>query len=552
MVPGSRAAEPVAAATTATADFCKTPSSRPGLVPGFTLLCGKRIPAGAFLGSFLSPTDDAVGDCVKRCAADSRCRAFSLDAREPPSGRVCTLYGSSDGYIDAATWVSGIRLVESSASRVSQVIGGGGGLFNDAPIGSRPIATASPSATPTPSTAARASPSADGDESPIQRGWRKAAKRPPAAADEAPPPPSPVRLPPPTASVRVAPPTATLAPSTSVTLTADMKALQPVFFATDRKPAPAGAALEASFTAGRALDVSYGVTVVSIPKNHTIGNVERPKFRWFRLSREAETDADHFRIKGITPLDRAAFVTELKDGPDSVLLFIHGYNVPFADAVFKAAQIAFDANFPGTVLAFSWPSAGEFIKYDRDRESAEFAIPDLVQIFRLLSNEIGKKNVYIVAHSMGNQVLVNALVQSALSRATLTINELVMAAPDVDKDVFARKVDEIRSVASNITVYASAADKALLASGEKSCGTRLGFVGPSGPNIFPGIEVIDVTAVGDDMLGLDHGTFSSSRAVLDDLGHLIRSVTHLKPDARTPELRLMPDQAHVAYWLYPE
>lgn len=331
-----------------------------------------------------------------------------------------------------------------------------------------------------------------------------------------------------------------------------MKALQPVFFATDRKPAPAGAALEASFTAGRALDVSYGFTVVSIPKNHTIGKVERPKFRWYRLSREAETDADHFRIKGITPLDRAAFVTELKDGPDSVLLFIHGYNVTFADAVFKAAQIAFDANFPGTVLAFSWPSAGEFIKYDKDRESAEFAIPDLVQIFRLLSNEIGKKNVYVVAHSMGNQVLVNALVQSALRRATLTINELVMAAPDVDEDVFARKVDEIRAVASNITVYASAADKALLASGEKSCGTRLGFVGPSGPNIFPGIEVIDVTAVGDDMLGLDHGTFSSSRAVLDDLGHLIRSVTHLKPDARTPELRLMPDQAHVAYWLYPE
>jgi hypothetical protein len=63
--------------------------------------------------------------------------------------------------------------------------------------------------------------------------------------------------------------------------------------------------------------------------------------------------------------------------------------------------------------------------------------------------------------------------------------------------------------------------------------------------------VIDVTAVGDDMFGLDHGTFSGSRAVLDDLGRLIRSVTHLKPNERTPTLRLMPDQAHVQYWLYP-
>jgi hypothetical protein len=209
------------------------------------------------------------------------------------------------------------------------------------------------------------------------------------------------------------------------------------------------------------------------------------------------------------------------------------------------------ANFAGTVLVFSWPSAASLVKYDEDRESAEFAVPHLAQTFRLLTDEIGKKNVYIVAHSMGNQVLVNALLQSALSKANLTITELVMAAPDVDKDVFGTKVDQIRTVAKNITLYASAADKALLASGEKSFGTRLGYVGANGPNVFAGIDVIDVTAVGDDMLGLDHGTFSSSRAVLDDLGRLIRSLTHLPPDVRTPTLRFMPDKAHVEYWLYP-
>jgi hypothetical protein len=60
-----------------------------------------------------------------------------------------------------------------------------------------------------------------------------------------------------------------------------------------------------------------------------------------------------------------------------------------------------------------------------------------------------------------------------------------------------------------------------------------------------------VTAVGDDMLGLDHSTFSNSRAVLDDLGHLIRSLTHIEPDARTPTLKFMPDKAHLQYWQYP-
>jgi hypothetical protein len=54
------------------------------------------------------------------------------------------------------------------------------------------------------------------------------------------------------------------------------------------------------------------------------------------------------------------------------------------------------------------------------------------------------------------------------------------------------------------------------------------------------------------MLGLDHSTFSSSRAVLDDLGHLIRSITHLAPDARTPTLKIMQDTAHEQYWLYPQ
>jgi esterase/lipase superfamily enzyme len=219
--------------------------------------------------------------------------------------------------------------------------------------------------------------------------------------------------------------------------------------------------------------------------------------------------------------------------------------------VFKAAQIAYDANFPGSVLVFSWPSAANVFYYDQDQTNAQAAVPHLAEIFRLLSSEIGKKNVYIVAHSMGNQVLVNALVQSAMSKADITVSELVMAAPDVALNVFQSEFDQIRVVATNITLYASSADKALLASTEKSHEARLGYVGSTGPNIFPGIDTIDVTAVGDDMLGLDHSTFSTSRVVLDDLGRLIRSPTHMKPDMRTPELRLMSEQANLQYWLYP-
>ena len=466
-------------------------ASATALDAGFGLRCGTSIPAGIFLGSYVAATVDSIGDCVKRCVGNESCTAFSLTAHEASSGTEKPAAPICTLYGSAERFVD----EPSSVAGVRVNVGAVGG---------------------SPAGAARHY--SHRRLMAVKKSSKKASH---AVPDDA-----------------------------KIELTPDMTALQPVYFATDRVPAT-GAPLEASFTAGRASTVSYGLTVVSIPKNHTLGNVERPKFSYLKWRYQAETDADHFRIKALTPLDHDALVSELADGDASVLLFVHGYNVTFADAIYKAAQIAYDANFPGSVLAFSWPSAGALLKYDEDRESAEFAAPDLGQVLQMLSAEIGDKKVYIVAHSMGNQVLVGALQQAALSKTDLTINELVMAAPDVDKDVFSRKAEQIRSVAKNVTVYASAADKALLASGEKSYGTRLGFVGPSGPNIFPGIEVIDVTAVGDDMLGLDHGTFASSSAVLADLGRLIRSVSHLEPDIRTPTLALMPDKAHLKYWRYP-
>ena len=126
-----------------------------------------------------------------------------------------------------------------------------------------------------------------------------------------------------------------------------------------------------------------------------------------------------------------------------------------------------------------------------------------------------------------------------------------MAAPDIDKDVFLKKAKQIKSVAGNITLYASSADKALLASDKKAWVTRLGYIDANGPNLVDGVETIDVTAVGDDMFGLNHSVVSESRSVLDDLGRLIVSQIH-PPGVRSPTLRFMPDKIHTKYWMYPE
>ena len=91
------------------ANACKTPAV---LFPaaGFMIQCGKRIPKGIFLGSFLSPASDSIGDCVARCTANEKCVGFSLDNRETTADRVCTLLGSIESYADEQAWVAGTRI----------------------------------------------------------------------------------------------------------------------------------------------------------------------------------------------------------------------------------------------------------------------------------------------------------------------------------------------------------------------------------------------------------------------------------------------------------
>lgn len=331
------------------------------------------------------------------------------------------------------------------------------------------------------------------------------------------------------------------------------KALQPVFFATNRKIVEGPLTLSA-ITYERSRELKYGLAVVSVPKSHTIGTVERPPTTLFwkiaEMRSGQELDEKDFRIQSLQPLGRQELVEDLSSGEDSVLLFVHGYNVSFEDAIFKAAQIAFDANFTGSVLVFSWPAAGELLGYDHDYMSALASPEDLLDVLRMISDEIGKKKLYVVVHSLGNQILVDALQQATLSKTSLNIAELVLAAPDVDVDVFSRKEEQIKAVGGNITIYASAADRALLASNKKTWGNRLGYVSATGPVVFNGVETIDVTAVGDDMLSLNHSTFSSNRVMLDDLGRIITTGGH-PPTLRTPIFRSMPDRDHAKYWVCP-
>jgi lanthanide-dependent methanol dehydrogenase len=342
-----------------------------------------------------------------------------------------------------------------------------------------------------------------------------------------------------------------------------VKALQPVYYATNRIVNNDAPLRVSSFTADRNTEgLKYGLTIVSIPGEHQSGNVERPfeisqalyqPWKIWRLLTDKESDREHFRIRGIEPLSREQFVDALRarTDPESILLFVHGYDTSFEDAIYKAAQIAYDASFKGHVVVFSWPSAGALLGYPYDQTSARFSKQHLLSVFQLLK-EISGKHIYVVAHSLGNQIVVDALDEAASKKIDLPISELVMAAPDVDRDVFMIDAKQIRPIAGNMTMYASSADKALRLSVAVAQAPRMGYIGPNGPNLAEGVETIDVTAVGEDMLAINHSTSSTSREVLNDIGLLIRLKSHQTPEERSAIVKSKLSREQMKYWYYPQ
>ncbi|WP_247336653.1 alpha/beta hydrolase [Bradyrhizobium sp. 147] len=330
-----------------------------------------------------------------------------------------------------------------------------------------------------------------------------------------------------------------------------IKGLVPVYFATNRV-VTGGPGLELSqISYGRAASNTFGYVTVSIPVIHKMGEVEIPGTNWWGIQ-EAERDGKHFRIQKLNRLSREEFAAAIANPADSLMLFVHGYNVAFRDAAFKAAQIAFDANYKGHVMMYSWPSKGGWKDYDYDRESALFAPDGLFDLLQLIKKEGKVSRIIVIAHSLGSEVVLGALQQAALSQTTLGITELIFAAPDVDRDLYLQRASQIKAAAGAVTLYASSTDLALLASMKKAQSkSRMGFVTKSGPTLVPGIETIDVSAVGSEMFALNHSTYSTSRAVLDDIGRIISSSAHLKPPQRTPTLRSMPDETDTTYWMYP-
>jgi esterase/lipase superfamily enzyme len=276
------------------------------------------------------------------------------------------------------------------------------------------------------------------------------------------------------------------------------------------------------------------------------------------LYEQWEDPRKHFTIKSLEALPRSDLLTLVRARiaaarafGDQAVVFIHGFNTGFEQAIFRTAQLAYDLQFDGAAFLYSWPAGGGVIGYARDRESATQAEPYLKEFLQLVVRETGARGVSVVAHSMGNLPLLNVLRDLGPSLPPgVRLNEIVLAAPDIDRDVFANLVSAIKGYGRGITLYCSANDRAMVASRQVAGGMpRAGDVPADGPVIMPGVDTIDVTEISTDLLALNHSLYAEKGALLNDIGLLLQTGER-PPDRRIPILQRV-RTVRGDFWRYP-
>ncbi len=282
--------------------------------------------------------------------------------------------------------------------------------------------------------------------------------------------------------------------------------------------------------------VSLGSCDVTIPDLHTEGEIERPRLVKLEIAEDPER---HIVVKTVRPLEPDAFYTDLRGELDrrgnSILVFVHGYNVSFESAARRTAQMSHDLKLAGAPIFYSWPSQANWRKYRVDEKNVELSVNQLKTFLLDIAQRSGADTVNLIAHSMGNRALTKSLKEIEVNSEEndQLFNQVILAAPDIDADEFRERIaPAIVSKARKITLYASSKDLALAASREFNSGDpRAGDAGDD-LVLVPGIDTIDVSAGETSLLG--HSYYGDNVSVLHDielllLGHPAEQRQFLEP-----------------------
>ncbi len=259
------------------------------------------------------------------------------------------------------------------------------------------------------------------------------------------------------------------------------------FYVTNRVIEHQDGAFEERFGNQREAGLRFGLFDTDIEPSLGIGMLVDPT-DWFQN--------EEIQLREVRALEQEAFIEELRGQVQaspyrSLLISVNGFRERFPSALRKTAFLAHVLDIDSPQLVFDWPGdQGSTLRgYGRAQRIARESGEELAQTIKLIVDEVQPERLWLVANSMGAEVVVHAF--TALYRdpefadAPTEIEDVVLTAPDVSEEQFGLQFrDEINALARYLTVYVSSNDRALLMSRIVNRDRRLGqsTVNPSNPD----------------------------------------------------------------------
>jgi len=296
-----------------------------------------------------------------------------------------------------------------------------------------------------------------------------------------------------------------------------------IYVATNRQR---GTPSQNVFTAERANTLNFAKFTIAIPPNHQLGNIEwpqgapDPRVSFATIDQAVLTNAEFRKTVALSSQ------SSRQGKKQNVLIFVHGYNNNFQESLYRMAQIDADAGFNGIPVLFAWPSQGDFAGYGADKEAAAYSRDHLIELLTMVTSSSQVGEIMLVAHSMGCMVTAEALRElrsSRRDRVIARLGRIVLAAPDIDVDVFQSQVQAIGPLNPPLTVLVSKDDAALkLSSFLGGSGLRAGALDVENPRVRDAalkakVRIIDISQLESPDGGLRHDRLFTLAALYPQL-----------------------------------
>ena len=257
-------------------------------------------------------------------------------------------------------------------------------------------------------------------------------------------------------------------------------------------------------------------------------------------------------------LQNAAQFFSLLHHPKRALIFIHGFNERFDDAMTDGRTIASWVDYVAKdrssvpVIVYGWPAAAATYsrlvfagEYENDDANNTWSRLHLQAFINELRANTPQTCLNVAAHSMGNELAVNLLL--ALHDETMSaaaqqsgcapapskapvVAHFISIEPDVDSQTYAEAINYVQGTIGDVTVYGNERDVALSLSAHLHGHCRAGeiFCQPLYPGQFSGaalppwLNIIDAGSIAFACdPGLGHSYYRYSSIVLGHIADLV-------------------------------